>query len=144
MEFSYSIKRTLTEEDIKDILTTAIEGGIGYWSILDNSTAEWKAAGAAWRERRGDGEKPCFCDTAFELLSKGESIRFIDAETEDEYDPGEDEVWYLDMEGLLKGCQMWENRTGKNLAKAIEDCDYDAEDADEIIQYGLFGEVVFG
>lgn len=31
-------------EDIDDIICTALEGGIGYWACLDNSTEEFENA----------------------------------------------------------------------------------------------------
>ena len=142
-EIKYTVERTLSEENIKDILTTAIEGGIGYWAILDNSTPEWIEASKAYRSRTG--EKPCYCDVAYDLLSSGEEVILIDAETEDVDNPSDDEVYRLTINKLLKGCQSWEHLTGKNLQKAIEDMDYDAEDADSIIQMSLFnGEIIFG
>ena len=142
-EIKYTIKRTLSEENIKDILTTAIEGGIGYWAILDNGTYDWSRAREAYYERTG--ERPCYCDIAYDLLSRGKEVIFIDAETEDVKKPQEDEVYRLTMDKLIKGCQTWEQRTGKNLQKAIEDMDYDAEDADIIIQMSIFdGEIIFG
>ena len=142
-EIKYTVERTLSEENIKDILTTAIEGGIGYWAILDNSTPDWIEASKAYHSRTG--EKPCYCDVAYELLSKGKKVIFIDAETEDVENPREDEIYKLTMDKLIKGCQAWESHTGKNLQKAIEDMDYDAEDADSIIQMSIFdGEIIFG
>lgn len=46
---TYNISTTnanikVTEEDISDILCSAIEGGIGYWACLDNTTEEFKDA----------------------------------------------------------------------------------------------------
>lgn len=142
MELIYSIKKELREKDIKDILTTALEGGIGYWAELDCTDPAWVAA----RETCGKkmDERPCWCDVAFEVLDNGDAIRFIDAEAEDDNNPAEDEVFLLTMDGLLKGCQLWEERFKKDLVKAINECDYDANDADLIVQWGVFGEIVFG
>lgn len=142
-EIKYTIERTLSEENIKDILTTAIEGGIGYWAILDNSTPDWFEASINYGNRTG--EKPCYCDVAYDLLSNGKEVVLIDAETEDIDNPSDKEVYRLTMDKLIKGCQSWEHLTGKNLQKAIEEMDYDAEDADSIIQMSLFnGEIIFG
>lgn len=141
MKLSYSIKKELTEKDIKDILTTALEGGIGDWAKLDNTDPAWVAA----RKRCGEkmDECPCWCDVAFEVLDSGGIVRFIDAEAEDYNNPTKDEVFLLTMDGLLKGCQMWEEHSKKDLAKAIDECGYDADDANLIIQWGIFGEIIF-
>ena len=34
----------LTDEDIEDIVVTALEGGIGYWACLDNTGKEYEEA----------------------------------------------------------------------------------------------------
>lgn len=142
MKLSYSIKKELTEKDIKDILTTALEGGIGYWAELDCTDPAWAAARKRWSKKTD--ERPCWCDVAFEVLNNGDAIRFIDAEAKDDDNPTEDEVFLLTMAGLLKGCQLWEEHSKKDLAKTIDECDYDADDADLIIQWGIFGEIIFG
>ena len=44
MPIELTIKKTLSEEEIADVITTAIEGGIGYWAYLNNDTREWADA----------------------------------------------------------------------------------------------------
>ena len=43
-EIKFTVEKILTVEDMDDIMTTALEGGIGYWACLDNSTPEWEKA----------------------------------------------------------------------------------------------------
>jgi hypothetical protein len=43
-KISYQVTHTLDKEELKDILTTAIEGGISYWACLGNDDPEWIAA----------------------------------------------------------------------------------------------------
>ena len=38
--FSYTVEQKLTEGNMLDVLTTAFEGGIGYWACLDNGHPE--------------------------------------------------------------------------------------------------------
>ena len=57
---NFSVNHSLTEHDILDILTTAIEGGIGYWCCLDNTDPDWVAARQQLKEETGDA--PCYCD----------------------------------------------------------------------------------
>ena len=148
MQEEKRMKKNLTKEQIKDILTTAIEGGIAYWAILDNTTPEWKDARAAWcrvaSEYDNSDLRPCYCDIAYEALTAGKEVIFIDAETDDVDDPNEDEIYRLTMDKFVKGCEMWEERSHKSLADAIDWCEYDADDADIIIQFALFGEIMFG
>lgn len=131
---NYQIERGLTEADIKDILTTAIEGGIGYWAILCNDDPDWIEGSKVYRETYF--ERPCYCDTAYEVLIAGKAVKFEDQE--------DGTIYELTLEKLTKGCQLWEQETGKNLPLAIENCGYDAEDADAIIQFAIFGKVIFG
>ena len=142
------MKKNLTKEQIKDILTTALEGGISYWAILDNTTPEWKNARAAWCRvvtEHGDADlRPCYCDVAYEVLITGKAVILIDAETDDLDNPEENEIYRLTMDKFVKGVEMWEERSHKSLAEAIDWCEYDSDDADLIIQFALFGEIMFG
>lgn len=116
---TYFITTSVSIETLEDIVVTALEGGIGYWSILDNSTKPWK--------------KYDFCDlptsqAAFELLYNGEALKFYDVEDDTK-------VWQLTWKNLLKGVEIF---------GGVKEEDIDAEVADQIIQYALFGKVVFG
>ena len=43
-EITATVRFKLTEEDVTDLVVGALEGGIGYWSILDNSGKEFTDA----------------------------------------------------------------------------------------------------
>jgi hypothetical protein len=119
-------EKPLTESDVDAIISTALEGGIGYWARLDTSTPGWE-------------DKP---DNNFtsewvtKMLLEGREVKFEDAEDEEE-DCSE---WVLTLEKLIKGINL-------NTKNRDWDCDIDNGDAttmDCIIQYALFGEVVYG
>lgn len=136
----FSVEHKLTVEDIKDILTTAIEGGIGYWACLLNDTPEWIKACKTLKESMKD--TPCYCDVAWEVLSNNEAVKF-----EDEGDCIEDDeapILELTKEKLLKGCALYTGYTGKDIHESMEKGDFDANDADMIIQFALFGELMYG
>jgi hypothetical protein len=134
---SWIIKRGLTEEEIKDILTTAIEGGIGYWAILGNDHPNWVAAKAKLLETK---KEIYYCDVAYEVLAAGNKVYLYDAEEEDE-----DVVpWSFDLTDFQDGCRLYEVVTGKDIHKEMEDGGFDAIDADMIIQYATFGEIIYG
>ena len=63
----------VTAEDIDDIICAALEGGIGYWACLDNSTEEFENA----------PEEETISETTSRLLKEGKTITLIDEE-EDE------------------------------------------------------------
>lgn len=113
----------LTAKDINTIMVTAIEGGIGYWAVLDNTTPDFK-------------NKPSDTYTSewvTQLLIDGKTVEFYDVEDEDER-------WTLDLTKLIKGyAQNFKERPHDN---SLEDGD--ATTSDCIIQYALFNKIVFG
>ena len=131
----FAVPQSLTKKDILDILTTAIEGGVNYYLCLDNTTEDWVASRKELKEKTG--EAPCYCDVAFDLMEKGKSVRFEDQE--DHNRPYE-----LTLENFKKGCSLYAQHSGKNIHKMIDESDFDAEDADCIIQFALFGELMYG
>ena len=134
-DLSISCKHELTEEDILDVLTTAIEGGIGYWCCLLNDDPDWIKARADWKLHHNN-ETPCYCDVAYQVLMSGKSVKLEDIE--------EDKIYELDMDKFKKGCSVYIEKTGHDIHCALRDGAFDAEDADLLIQYALFGECVFG
>ncbi len=131
---------TVTPEDIDDIVCTALESGIGYWACLDNSTEEFENA----------PEEETVSETTSRLLKEGKTITLIDEE--------EDEKHELTLEKLLAGIKLYLedkqrpyniladdlNSTGYSKGTYELDCYMiDADVADMIVQYAVFGEVVF-
>ncbi len=115
-------KVTLSRQDIDDIVCTALEGGVSYWCDY----------------ARVDGEY--LGEYASDQVARGGTLLLHDAEDDLEY--------ALELcnfvSGFLMACKdgyagEWFDEDG-NI-----DCGMvDAEDADVIIQYALFGEVVYG
>lgn len=112
----------LCEEDIENIVVTALEGGINYWACLE--TEPWFV----------EGQGPVSTQVTQRLLN-GKSIRFYDAE---DMTTGDD--WVLTLDKLLAGIKQELESEARNLS----DIEFDAANADCIIQYALFGELVFG
>lgn len=123
-EFKLNVQRQIvvTKEDVDDIVCCALEGGITYWC----NKAEVV-------------EDDYYGEYASEQISRGGSLRLYDRE--------EDETYLLTLEKLLNGIRLacrdgygeeWID--GENL----DCCQIDCEAADTIVQYALFGELVFG
>lgn len=118
----------LTQQDIDDIMVSAFEGGINYW---------------CWRVVvQGD----YLGEYASDQISRGGKLAvWLDEPFED------DKTCYLlDRDKFLAGFKLWLEKGGDSY-DAIDysdgsvDCgQIDATCADEIVQYALFGEVVFG
>lgn len=115
---------TVTDEDIDDIMCSALEGGINYWCCQVDVVGKFLG------------------EYATEQISRGGALILWDSE--------EDNVSYtLDKEMLLKGIELaitnrdyeeyeWYENGVLNCAQV------DADVADCIVQYALFGEIIFG
>ena len=133
MRYSWNIKRELSEETVRDIITTAIEGGINYWAGLDNSKQEYQDAIQRLKQKH---EELYYESIVIELWNNHDSLTL--------YDLDDDTRYTLSKDDFVKGCELYETHTGKSIVKAFDDSDFDANDADMIFQYAIFGEVIFG
>lgn len=122
-EVTAQIRAKLTTENIDDIMVTALEGGINWWCceaevVEDRRSGEW----------------------GHEQIARGGALILHDAESDDK--------WELDLEKFLKGFQLWLENGGDQYGAVrdheVDCCNIDAGCADEIIQYALFGEVMYG
>ena len=112
----------LTQQDIDDIMVAALEGGITYWCFKAEVVGEYLGKYAS------------------EQISRGGMLKLYDIEDGDKY--------WLDRENFLKGFRLWIENGGDQYGAVqgseVDCCNIDAGCADEIIQYALFGEVVYG
>ena len=112
----------LTQENIDDIMCSALEGGINYW------------CGCA--EVMGDYLGEC----SNEQISRGGKLKLYDCESDD--------VWELTREKFLNGFKLWlensDDEYGAVSGGEVDPANIDAGMADLIVQYALFGEPVFG
>ena len=115
----------VTDEDIDDIVCGALEGGCNYWCD------------------RVDVEGEYLGEFASDQISRGGMLWLYDFEAEEKY--------MLDKEKFLKGVEMYiKNPTADNILEQIDGvmkldtCNADAYVCDAIIQYALFGEVIYG
>lgn len=118
------------EQLIDDLVCTALEGGINYWcslAVIKRDAATKKMIGVP--EDQQDT-----IEFAHEIISRGGTLVLHDVETEDS--------WELDREKFLNGLKKFT----EDCQKTPEDLrdDHDANDADLIVQYAIFNEIVFG
>lgn len=117
------VERPITEEDVETVIVNCFEGGSTYWLGLNNSTEDWK-------------EKPKgvpLSTWATKLLLDGKTVNLYDIEDEEE-------TWELTLEKLIKGFSL-------NATKRPKDSDLETGDSittDSILQFALFGELVYG
>ena len=122
-EVKVEIRVELTQQDIDDIMVAALEGGINYW--CDEAAVE-----------------------GGEYLGKYASDQISRCGTLLLHDTDEDAYRKLDLEKFLKGFKLWLENGGDQYGAVqgheVDCCNIDAGCADEIVQYALFGEVVYG
>lgn len=135
---SVTLEIVLTQEDIDDIMCGALEGGITYWcneaKVIGDYLGEYGS----------------------EQIARGGKLRLHLLEP---FDEDETEYYELDLEKLKKGVELWVKKgvelwaitpVGCNCLEQMDGkfrfdtCNADAIVCDAIIQYALFGEVIFG
>lgn len=117
----------VSEQDIDDILCAALEGGITYWCDSVKVIGDYLGKYAS------------------DQISRGGKLRF---HVEEPFDDEETEWYEMDQEKFLHGLQEWLNNSRNSslclYENEIDCCQIDAPMADDIIQYALFDEVIFG
>lgn len=122
-----TIEQSFTKNDLLNIMTTGLEGGIGYWACLNNDTPEFDEF---------DKLNMILSERVAEILWRGGSVELFDTD----YNYNDADKWELTLNKVVKGIIKFMETD----SKTFELDDLDALDCDKIIQYGLFGELVFG
>jgi hypothetical protein len=115
--------------DINDLVSTALEGGINYW--CGEAIIKLNPDKTYFGVDPKDADKVQF---ASDVISVGGTLILHDAESEDK--------WELTLDKMLQGIKMFCEHNGKSPENLMDD--YDAGDADCIMQYAVMGEIVFG
>lgn len=116
MKFNVIIKE-LEREEIVNLLSSALYGSP--WWEVDNTTEEYKKA-------KGD----TIDDKLADMLLKGQKVILIDME--------EDTPYELTLDKLYKGLELFIKNGG-----SIDIDDYDLVEADSVIQYAIFNDVIW-
>lgn len=113
---------TVTHQDVDDIVCCALEGGITYWCRKAEIV-----------------EDEYYGEYASDQISRGGSLRLYDSE--------DDAVYVLTLDKLLNGIKLaCGDGYGSDWfdGEKIDTFQIDGEAADIIVQYAIFGEVVYG
>lgn len=116
MKYQVKIEK-LELNEIADLLTTALYGSY-IWKV-DNTTKEYEEAQGNTIE-----------DKLADMLLKGQQVVLIDNE--------EDEAFAFNLCQLYRGLELYVKNGGHI---AIEE--YDFNDADAVLQYAIFGKIIF-
>lgn len=115
------INFVVTDQDIDDIMSAVLDGGITYWCCRAEVVGDYLG------------------EYASEQISRGGTLRLHDCEA--------DSVYELTLDKFLNGVRLWiENERAFTLTDAgqLDTGDIDALAADMIIQYALFSDVIYG
>ena len=115
------INFVVSDEDIDDIMSAALDGGITYWCKRAEVVGEYLS------------------EYASEQISRGGTLRLYDIE--------DGTVSELTLDKFLNGLRLWiENERTFEFTDAgrLDVGQIDALAADVIIQYALFNDVIFG
>lgn len=120
----------LTRDDIADILSCE-HGGFDYWAeLLPGGTQYRDAKEELESEADADPDRICWEDVLAQIILHHDGLIVYDRE--------EDKRHLLTRNKLAFGieCRIAEGRADPD--------DWDAADADCIMQYAIFGEVIYG
>lgn len=114
-----NVKFDVSEEDVDDIMATALEGGITYWCDKAKVDGEYRG------------------EWASDQISRGGALFLHDAEAN---------LWRrLDLAMLLLGIKQVVSENPNLLEDGkLDVVNVDGEVADMMVQYGLFGELIYG
>jgi hypothetical protein len=116
----------LSDKEVVNIYTTALEGGIGYWAIADEY--KWQYLYEDWEN---DIVHPLEPDQVLVVLSDTEDDDFKDEQ--------------LTPAKIRAGVKLLIEKY-PHMYQIINDNEFhvDADGADAVVQLGLFGEIVYG
>lgn len=150
-EINPQITIKITKEDVVDILSSALNGGIGYWGEIVPNDWQYEKAKKWLRENAepdyDDGEI-CYEEIVSQMLFDGKSVTVRDIE--------DDKESWLSLSNLAMGIQTafkegcyssyhWLVPDGDGFGTwHLETSQIDAEVADVIIQLSVLGEIVYG
>ena len=122
-KYTIKITKEFTDENMEDIVVTALEGGIGYWACLDNTGKEWN----------DQPDDTPISEYAWKILKGGGELLFLDEEDDDTQ-------YFLCLPCFINGIkQAIQNGYWDGDMDSI-----DAEIADIIFQYAIFDDIVYG
>lgn len=111
---------------VRDLLTTAIEGGSNYWYFLPNEE-EWK-----------DYKKPHVptINAIHNAIFDGKTITVIDVENKED-------LGVISLENIQRADELLQEKF-PNIMQSIIDEQFDANDADIWLQFVVMKNIVYG
>ena len=143
-----TIQVKITKEDVLDIICSAVNGGVGYWGVTSANDEDYSEAKKHLVEQGVGPKDVCYEEVFAQILFDGKSLEITDIENGKNY--------FLSLEKLFVGLRKaieegyyshynWYVPEGDGFGEwQLNCCQIDSVVADIIIQFSLFGEVLFG
>lgn len=143
-----TIQVKITKEDVLDIICSAVNGRAGYWVKVDASKEDYAEAKKHLIKQGKDPKDICYEEVFAQVLFDGKEMSFTDVE--------KNETYFLSLDKLFVGIRKtieegyyshynWYVPEGDGFGEwQLNCCQVDSDVADAIIQFSLFGEVLFG
>ena len=150
-EINPQVTIKITKEDVVDILSSALGGGISYWGGIVPNDRHYEEAKKWLRENAEpdyDDGMICYEEIIAQILFSGKSVTVRDIE--------DDKESWLSLSNLARGIETafregyyssynWLVPDGDGFGEwHLETSQIDSEVADVIIQIAVFGQVVYG
>jgi hypothetical protein len=146
----FRVASTVPEQRVRDLLTSALEGGTGYWAFIWDQEF---APGLEYADFREGGKMqiPNNYHHPFELIPfvPGCALLIVDSnEVSSNNEGGEadlpegTEIWRLDRQSIQDGLQVMATNYPRHWSNFIEQND-DAETGDVFLQCCLMGKIVY-
>lgn len=128
----FTVPSTIPLERVRDLITTAMEGGIGYWCSAEPVWPKGKTREDFPSCRTNDW----YWHIDLPLLGEtGAYVRLRDNESED--------TWVFDRAAVQRGLEVMQAKYPRHWADFIGEND-DATTGDVFVQCAVLGEIVFG
>lgn len=132
-EYAITVAKKITDSDLISILCGVTSAACSYWcnefkyDYTDYDLAKEKLFQA-------DGKKSdiCYEGVILQMLKDGNSVVFVDRDDDEEHS--------LDFSSLIKGIELY---MSSEHVSSMDLDEWDDADFDGVIQYALFGEIVF-
>lgn len=143
MEHKFIIETSIDEEQLTDLLSNAFQMQIGFdtvdWDEGDYKMAKQSLADGKVKPQYGElGDGYCTEEVLARLLFLGRKIKLEEAETENWKSVGLEDI----CRGIKQYIQDGYNTGCKSVQSLIDDGD--SIDADAVLQYAAYGEVIYG
>ncbi len=129
------IKINVSNSDLANLITSALEGGSNYWAEVVHKVQPTKMTHWCFTDGKDKKAKAEYLEEY--VMNEGGSLTIRDTESE------EHSEHVLTLAKAERGLQLMADKFGSNFADVLRQ-DTDANTGDVWLQLALFGDVIYG